>query len=257
MWFWYAAYADAGKEIEREREGRRETRTFLRAKESFQSETTTWLKPKVLHTHKHIHTHGVLSAPSELPKYVCLNNLNLYLQSTRLKLAPHTSRTADSFSLSKHNFWLTHTYTHMHNTHTCLHIRLFPISLWLQLLVCFFPFFWAAAKYFICNALARCPCPEEGKYGRRGRAACLAILLPLQMMGSSWTTLEAVAVAKAWPTFYVGHARVLLQRLLTMLIGRRRFCPNVHFTNSFEYPASGPSHVCMCVCVFSILNMTL
>lgn len=164
-------------------------------------------------------------------------------------LAPHTSRTADSFSLSKHNFWLTHTYTYMQNTHTCLHIRLFPISLWLQLLICFFPFFWAAAKYFICNALARCPCPEEGKYGRRGRAACLAILLPLQMMGSSWTTLEAVAVAKAWPTFYVGHARVLLQRLLTMLIGRRRFCPNVHFTNSFEYPASGPSHVCMCVCV--------
>lgn len=40
---------------ERERGNRRETRTFLRAKESFQSETTTWLKPKVLHTHTQSH----------------------------------------------------------------------------------------------------------------------------------------------------------------------------------------------------------
>lgn len=96
---------------ERERGNRRETRTFLRAKESFQSETTTWLKPKVLHTHTQ--SRGAPSPPpSRLPKYVCLNNLNLYLQSTRLKLAPHTSRTADSFSLSRHNFWLTHTHTH-------------------------------------------------------------------------------------------------------------------------------------------------
>lgn len=59
----------------------------------------------------------------------------------------------------------------MHKTHTCLHIRLFAISLWLQLLVCFFLlFFWAAAKYFICNALAL---REEGRQGSRGRAACL------------------------------------------------------------------------------------
>lgn len=107
------------------------------------------------------------------------------------------------------------------------------------------------------------PCGRKGgREAGEGLPACLAILLPLQMMGSSWTTLEALAaaVAMAWPTFYVGHARVLLQRLLTMLIGRRRFCPDVHFTNSFEYPASGPSHVSIydvCVCVFSILNTTL
>lgn len=45
----------AKRERETERGSRRETRTFLRAKESFQSETTTWLKPKVLHTHTHTH----------------------------------------------------------------------------------------------------------------------------------------------------------------------------------------------------------
>lgn len=127
----------------------------------------------------------------------------------------------------------------------------------------FSPFFLGCGKIFY----MQCTCPAGGREGREGKGclpACLAILLPLQMMGSSWTTLEAVAaaVAMAWPTFYVGHARVLLQRLLTMLIGRRRFCPDVHFTNSFEYPASGPSHVSIygvrvCVCVFSILNMTL
>lgn len=146
---------------EREGESRRETRTFLRAKESFQSETTTWLKPKVLHTHKHIHTHrhGVPSAPSQLAIYVCLNNLNLYLQSTRLKLAPHTSRTADSFSLFKHNFWHTHTYTYITLTHAYT-FDCSPFLFGFSFLFVFFPFFWVAAKYFICNALARCPWPE-------------------------------------------------------------------------------------------------